>query len=1387
MNALDLYMLAVARGQTLMKARKPAAGQLSLFDMPAAAADPPKAKPKPKLVSPDKEVLIEANVTVNLAAARDAKVDTPEVRDAINALMQYHDARAAALGMAHPAAKSHNHAAELYHNAIGAIHGGEHQDEVKSLLRSGISAYHEAKGEDPGGPFKAAAPKAKPAAAPRNAAEVAAEAKGIKVGGYVHLSGGGMGKVKMFQTRPVPFGPAVQSALVEFIGDGASGDLWADITTSTPATEAEAHAFIKERADRKDKPPGGGWQNIPGGKVAGGKRRRKGKGWEYWYPGKGVTHAPHHKESDDVHRAHNADTGQPGEAEVAADKANEGLPPALVDRLNTLMDPNSPYAARSKANADTWKVLNDAHGKLHAAQKSGTMGLMERARGALTRLAGGSLDNADADLVRRAARDLVGAAEASKESQALEDKFGKERLEAERLAEGKAEAQAAAAGDAEIYTYGAYHRPVSSITVPDGYVTTGDHGDFKQFGTVTYNRPLTRKERSHYSLKLIPTTDQVGAIAREISADLEDYAAEHLEDYADDPKGLEIGIGQALDRLDVNVRREDMVPVVLARLREVAAEKAARDKAVAEVVRQRKGHGVVPDQPKLKLQSPKKAEKAKAAADEKYQTTGYVFGSRAELHDLRTNGLLEADPAVARKLVTKTAVLGGKVEVDSFAGERDKGVEPAAAYLKYQLMLAIQNKPPDSPVMRERFVEGIGRLQASLAECHTLEEVQTFMGEWKDAMEGRYQTTVIPKEQLIEDGFEILTKPPPEYDKPVWREVWDRHYQAIDTSRTRYGTPSDYAVEKARTAASEEYRQELEAAQRRSGYSDYQDAYKDFGEYLEAKHGKHYKLKTSDGWTRSAGIEMLPDGSVSLIQTDPTRADSQEQLEMFQALGKKFTSMWGRKIEYKANSSVGVRLRVAMEAGTMTRGEAFETQEKTRVISSTTMKSKHKKTVDEMVESITHLATKGKTEMVNPGGSGTEADPYKPGPPIARHPGPDADAAWAHWMGAVSKKKTTRAAPEKKGPDYHALLASRRGDQQTFAREGGAELPEATTVSSAEFKAKYGLREAEYGRNAADPVREFHTRGAYTALHDLADVLGLEPADVGRKGRLTIGFASRGKGGRAAATYTGAYRVINMTAKSGKGSLAHEWAHFMDHMISAVAQPELGSTLFHSDLSGTGKVPTAVSETVMSPTSGPRKALHGVSQEVTDALEDVMHAIMHEEGGPASRAELLAAANASVDKVNAFRRKGDYTSDEHNKAMEESKKHRRRYKMASPYRKGGAVEVRKSTSFYQAAKKMGDYWSRPHEMFARSFEAWVSDELDAAGRKNTYLCKGTDIYPDHPGYFPGGEHRKKIGRHMRALVNALKAAGQFQKAMQQQVDALLKSAAAAPRLTMRGC
>jgi hypothetical protein len=52
-----------------------------------------------------------------------------------------------------------------------------------------------------------------------------------------------------------------------------------------------------------------------------------------------------------------------------------------------------------------------------------------------------------------------------------------------------------------------------------------------------------------------------------------------------------------------------------------------------------------------------------------------------------------------------------------------------------------------------------------------------------------------------------------------------------------------------------------------------------------------------------------------------------------------------------------------------------------------------------------------------------------------------------------------------------------------------------------------------------------------------------------RRGNLSVALGSRGKG-NACAHYEPGLRVVNLTKQYGDGSLAHEFAHFLDHMLA---------------------------------------------------------------------------------------------------------------------------------------------------------------------------------------------------------------------------------------------
>ncbi|MFA4945906.1 MAG: LPD1 domain-containing protein, partial [Lentisphaeria bacterium] len=123
-----------------------------------------------------------------------------------------------------------------------------------------------------------------------------------------------------------------------------------------------------------------------------------------------------------------------------------------------------------------------------------------------------------------------------------------------------------------------------------------------------------------------------------------------------------------------------------------------------------------------------------------------------------------------------------------------------------------------------------------------------------------------------------------------------------------------------------------------------------------------------------------------------------------------------------------------------------------------------------------------------------------------------------------------------------------------------------------------------------------------------------------------------------------------------------------------------------------------------------------------------------------------------------------------------------------------AVQEILQGEFYQDAKAMGSaYWRRPHEMFARAFEAWAEDELARRGQENSYLVAGTrKVYQTRKFAsqadaakgrsaqpYPQGAKRAAIGEKIGALVAALRETGALKKALEA-----LDARARGPRLTV---
>lgn len=105
------------------------------------------------------------------------------------------------------------------------------------------------------------------------------------------------------------------------------------------------------------------------------------------------------------------------------------------------------------------------------------------------------------------------------------------------------------------------------------------------------------------------------------------------------------------------------------------------------------------------------------------------------------------------------------------------------------------------------------------------------------------------------------------------------------------------------------------------------------------------------------------------------------------------------------------------------------------------------------------------------------------------------------------------------------------------------------------FETVFRFRGVQFGNYVEQARRQRDLNDAHDALLDMAGVLALPTRALSLNGELGLAFGARGKGGRRAfkAHYERTHAVINLTKRSGAGSLAHEWWHGLDHFLARSA------------------------------------------------------------------------------------------------------------------------------------------------------------------------------------------------------------------------------------------
>ncbi len=358
---------------------------------------------------------------------------------------------------------------------------------------------------------------------------------------------------------------------------------------------------------------------------------------------------------------------------------------------------------------------------------------------------------------------------------------------------------------------------------------------------------------------------------------------------------------------------------------------------------------------------------------------------------------------------------------------------------------------------------------------------------------------------------------------------------------------------------------------------------------------------------------------------------------------------------------------------------------------------------------------------------------------------------------------------------------------------------------------KFNFRGGEFGNWVNNEERQKFLNYGYDSLTDLATALDIIPSDLGFNGKMAIAFGARGHGlSGASAHFEPVKKVFNMTKLKGAGSVAHEMGHALDNYLSQLSG-------YDSDgLLSIHKMYRNLPESV---TKAYRELLDNIEYSFSTNEEEIAkkNALFEKNRKSSIEYNLKYYDDVFDGKAKKYKRvKGEYknipieVTAEQKKEYEKIRKiliegklkDKRDYKQISRskfeviydkpledlktlikavtnrkidddtvyslYRSGVPAKqvafVRSESAFSKSARELdklmgraSTYFALREEMLARSFEAFVHDELKKKGITNDYLVHS--VNNDRYGLFnpfPAGEERANINKSWRALINAMK-------------------------------
>lgn len=364
----------------------------------------------------------------------------------------------------------------------------------------------------------------------------------------------------------------------------------------------------------------------------------------------------------------------------------------------------------------------------------------------------------------------------------------------------------------------------------------------------------------------------------------------------------------------------------------------------------------------------------------------------------------------------------------------------------------------------------------------------------------------------------------------------------------------------------------------------------------------------------------------------------------------------------------------------------------------------------------------------------------------------------------------------------------------------------------------FGFRAGEFGNWVKQDERQQFLNYAQDAFNDLAEALNITPESLGQKKAMAIAFGARGQGlTGAVAHFEPGAKVINMTRLKGAGSLAHEYGHSIDNYLSRIGgYDENGmATTSYRNPKLSEKMRSAIVNVINSMEYNISENQEEINKK-NDLYEKNRISSLESHLGSLDR---IFKGEATTYKYNRKtkqydRPKIEVSKEQQNKynkikkVLIEGKLDSERtfigksytskdYQYSKPledlkalykevvgrkidddtvywlYRYGQPAKqvsnIKTQSAYFKSARELDQatgrataYFSRRDEMWARAFESYVYDKLNAKGITDTYLVHSVnnDRYSlFNP--FPAGEERQNINKAFDNLIQVMKDEGMF--------------------------